>query len=90
MTSSVDKKEEGTSETKELLQNLNVTAVAKLLTDMRDDNHKIRSEQVGLHPIISQATQDITELRARINELKALGARGTMGGTGSTVHLKGE
>lgn len=89
MTDSSEENEE-TNETKEQVKKMNVDAVAKLLTNMQDDNHRIKSEQVSLHPIVSKISQDITELRAQITVLKAIGARGTMGGTGSTVHTQGE
>jgi hypothetical protein len=77
-------------ETKKAVKKLNVDAVAQLLTDMQTDNHKIKTEQVSLKPIILKVTQDVTALRAEINTLKAMGARGNMGGTGSTVHKQGE
>ncbi|MEK7613458.1 MAG: hypothetical protein AAB439_01105 [Patescibacteria group bacterium] len=85
-----EEKMEESSETKELVKKMNVDAVANVLVNMQIDNYKIKSEQVDLHPIVSRVTQDIAGLRAEINVLKAMGGRGTIGGTGSTVHMKGE
>ena len=75
--------------TKELVKKMNVDAVSQLLTDLQDDHHNIKNEQVDLKRILTNLTQDIVELRAEINMLKAMGFRGNMG-TGSTVHEKGE
>ena len=72
------------------VKKMNVLAVAKVLTDMQDDNHKVKSEHVDLKKLISKATQDLGELRAEIIKLKAMGFRGNIGGTGSTVHKQGE
>ena len=76
-------------ETKEVVKTMNVNAVAQLLTNIQDDNHKIKSEQIDLKRMVTNLTQGQTELRAEINMLKAMGFRGNMG-TGSTVHEKGE
>ena len=78
-----------TNETKELVKKMNVDAVAKVLTNMQDDNHKVKSEQADLKRIVSKVTQDIAGLRAEIHMLKAMGLRGNMG-TRSTVHKQGE
>ena len=72
-------------ETKALVKKMNVDAVSQLLTDLQDDHHNIKTEQVDLKRILTNLTQDILELRAEINMLKAMGFRGNMG-TGSTVH----
>ena len=74
-------------ETKALVKRMNVDAVSQLLTDLQDDHHNIKTEQVDLKRILTNLTQDILELRAEINMLKAMGFRGNMG-TGSTVHEK--
>ena len=74
-------------ETRELVKKMNVDAVSQLLTDLQNDHHNIKTEQVDLKRILTNLTQDILELRAEINMLKAMGFRGNMG-TGSTVHEK--
>ena len=76
-------------ETRELVKKMNVDAVSQLLTDLQNDHHNIKTEQVDLKRILTNLTQDILELRAEINILKAMGFRGNMG-TGSTVHEKGQ
>ena len=76
-------------ETRALVKKMNVDAVSQLLTDLQDDHQGIKNEQVDLKRILTNLTQDIVELRAEINMLKAMGFRGNMG-TGSTVHEKGE
>ena len=76
-------------ETRALVKKMNVDAVSQLLTDLQNDHHNIKTEQVDLKRILTNLTQDILELRAEINILKAMGFRGNMG-TGSTVHEKGE
>lgn len=76
-------------ETKALVKKMNVDAVSQLLTDLQDDHKSIKNEQVDLKRILTNLTQDIVELRAEINILKAMGFRGNMG-TGSTVHTQGE
>jgi chromosome segregation ATPase len=76
-------------ETKELVKKMNVDAVSQLLTDLQDDHHNIKTEQVDLKRILTNLTQNIVELRAEINMLKAMGFRGSMG-TGSTVHKQDE
>jgi capsule polysaccharide export protein KpsE/RkpR len=81
--------EEVVIEKKVLQKSLNLEAVAKLLTDMQDDDHKIMSDFVQMKNIISHATQDIAGLRAEINVLRVAGIRGDMG-TASTVHKKDE
>ncbi len=90
MIDSSEKTIEETNETKELVKKMNVDAVAHLLTNMQIDNYKVRSEFVDLKRMISRVTQDIAELRAQLNVLKAMGGRGILGGTGSTVHTQGE
>jgi len=75
--------------TKELVKKMNVDAVSQLLTDLQDDHHNIKTEQVDLKRILTNLTQDIVSLRAEINILKAMGFRGSMG-TGSTVHARNE
>ena len=72
-------------ETRALVKKMNVDAVSQLLTDLQDDHQGIKNEQVDLKRILTNLTQDIVELRAEINMLKAMGFRGNMG-TGSTVH----
>lgn len=86
----VSKKDEETNETKEQVKKMNVDAVAKILTGMQDDNHTVKSQFVDLKRIVTNLTQDIAELRAQTNVLKAMGGRGILGGTGSTVHKQGE
>jgi len=76
-------------ETRALVKKMNVDAVSQLLTDLQDDHQGIKNEQVDLKRILTNLTQDIVELRAEINMLKAMGFRGNMG-TGSTVHEKGQ
>ena len=89
--SNVSEKEiEETNETKELVKKMNVDAVANVLIKMQDENYEVRSEFVDLKRIISKVTQDIAELRPQLNVLKAMGGRGILGGTGSTVHKQGE
>ncbi|MEK7613457.1 MAG: hypothetical protein AAB439_01100 [Patescibacteria group bacterium] len=75
--------------TKALVKKMNVDAVSQLLTDLQDDHHAIKNEQVDLKRTLTNLTQTIVELRAEINILKAMGFRGATG-TGSTVHNKGE
>ncbi len=86
----LSEEKEETNETKELVKKMNVDAVANVLTNMQIDNYAVRSEFVDLKRIISKVTQDIAELRAQLNVLKAMGGRGIIGGTGSTVHKQGE
>ena len=69
---------------------MNVDAVANVLIKMQNENYALRSEFVDLKRMISRATQDKTELQAQLNILKAMGGRGIIGGTGSTVHKQGE
>lgn len=76
-------------ETRALVKKMNVDAVSQLLTDLQDDHQSIKNEQVDLKRILTNLTQNIVELRAEINILKAMGFRGSMG-TGSTVHEKDE
>ncbi len=83
-------KMEKTNETKELVKKMNVDVVANLLLKMQNENYKVRSEFVDLKRIISKVTQDKIELRSQLNILKAMGGRGIIGGTGSTVHKQGE
>ncbi len=84
-----EEKMEEINETKELVKKMNIDAVANVLTNMQNDNYKVKSEQADLKHIMSKATQEITGLRAEINVLKVMGFRGNMG-TGSTVHKQGE
>ena len=81
---------EETNDTKELVRQMNVDAVAKVLLDMKNYTFTVRSEQADITHMVSKITQDIAGLQAELNVLKAMGARGTIGGTGSTVHYKGE
>ncbi len=99
MTTEVEKKikeleenrrKEETNQTKELVKKMNVDAVANILLKMQSENYKVTSEHVSLKQMISRATQDIAGLRSQLNMLKALGGRGIIGGTGSTVHKQGE
>jgi chromosome segregation ATPase len=76
-------------ETKKAVKKMNVDAVSQLLTDLQNDHQNIKNEQVDLKRILTNLTQGLTELRAEINMLKAMGFRGNMG-TGSTVHAKDE
>jgi hypothetical protein len=71
--------------TKELVKKMNVDAVSQLLIDLQDDHHNIKNEQIDLKRTLTNLTQNILDLRAEINMLKAMGFRGNMG-TGSTVH----
>jgi chromosome segregation ATPase len=73
-------------ETRALVKKMNVDAVSQLLTDLQDDHKSIKDAQVDLKRILTNLTQDIVEMRAEINILKAMGFRGTMG-TGSTAHM---
>jgi len=84
------RKQEETSETKELVKKMNVDAVANILIKMQNENYALRSEFVDLKRMISRVTQDKAELQAQLNILKAMGGRGIIGGTGSTVHKQGE
>ena len=77
-------------EKKELVKKMNVDAVANVLIKMQNENYALRSEFVDLKRIITKVTQDKTELQAQLNILKAMGGRGIIGGTGSTVHKQGE
>jgi hypothetical protein len=88
--SDVSKTEEEAHQTKELVKKMNVDAVANVLLKMQNENYKVRSEFIDLKRIISSVTQDIEGLRSQLNILKAVGGRGTIGGTGSTVHKQGE
>ena len=90
MTDSSEETIEETNETKELVKKMNVDAVANVLIKMQNENYKVRSEFVDLKGMISRVTQDIAELRSQLNVLKAMGGRGIIGGTGSTVHKQGE
>lgn len=90
MSNLSENKIEETNETKELVKKMNVDAVANVLIKMQIDNYGVRSEFVDLKQIVTKVTQDITELRSQLNILKAMGGRGIIGGTGSTVHKKGE
>jgi hypothetical protein len=74
-------------ETRALVKKMNVDAVSQLLTDLQDDHKNIRDAQVDIKRMLTNLTQEIVELRAEINILKAMGFRGNMG-TGSTVHAK--
>ena len=74
---------------KELVKERNIDAIAQLLTDLQDTHQEIKNEQVDLKRILTNLTQDIVELKAQINMLKAMGFRGNTG-TGSTVHAQGE
>lgn len=76
-------------ETKELVKKMNVDAVSQLLIDLQNDHKGIKDEQVDLKRILTNLTQNIVDLRAEINILKAMGFRGNTG-TGSTVHVSGE
>lgn len=76
-------------ETRALVKKMNVDAVSQLLTDLQDDHQSIKSEQVDLKRMLTNLNQNIVELRAEINILKAMGFRGSMG-TGSTVHTPDE
>jgi hypothetical protein len=76
-------------ETKELVKKMNVDAVSQLLIDLQNDHKGIKDEQVDLKRMLTNLTQNIVELRAEINILKAMGFRGNTG-TGSTVHASGE
>lgn len=71
--------------TKEAVKKMNVDAVSQLLVDLQNDHKGIKDEQVDLKRMLTNLTQDIVEMRAEINMLKAMGFRGSMG-TGSTVH----
>lgn len=85
-----EKEIEENNETKDLVKKMNVDAVANILIKMQNDNHEVRSEFVDFKRMITKVTQDVAELRAQQNVLKAMGGRGIMGGTGSTVHTQGE
>lgn len=78
------------AETKEQVKKMNVYAVASLLVKIQNENHKIKSEFMDLKRVITKVTEDIKILRSQTNELKAIGGKGIIGGTGSTVHKKGE
>ena len=85
-----NKQKEDMENTKTHDKKLNIDAIANFLIKIQNENHQVKSEFINLKKIIKNSTQDISGLRAQINELKALGARGTIGGTGSTVNLKEE
>jgi len=76
-------------ETRELVRQMNVNAIAPLLTDLQDDHQDIKNEQVDLKRMMTNLNQEVLALRAEINMLKAMGFRGNTG-TGSTVHNKNE
>lgn len=84
------RRNEEVSETKELVKKMNVDAVANILIRMQNENYALRSEFVNLKQLISKVTQDKIELQTQLNILKAMGGRGIMGGTGSTVHTSNE
>lgn len=90
MSNSSEEKMEEASETIELVKTMNVDVVANLLLKMQNENYKVRSEFIDLKRMITKVTQDIVELRSQLNVLKAMGGRGIIGGTGSTVHKQGE
>lgn len=73
--------------TRALVKKMNVDAVSQLLTDLQDEHKNTKDAQIDLKRILTNLTQDIVELRAEINILKAMGFRGNMG-TGSTAHIK--
>ena len=90
MSNISEKKIEKNNETKELVKKMNVDAVANILIKMQNENYALRSEFVELKRMISKVTQDKAELQAQLNILKAMGGRGIIGGTGSTVHTQGK
>jgi len=90
MSNASEDKKKGSEETKDSGKKINIEAVGKILTDMQDDNHTLKSDFVQLSEIISKLTQDLTGLRAEANKLKVVGFRGNIGGTGSTVHKRDE
>jgi len=77
-------------ETKMAVRNVNVDALARIVTNIEQENNEIKSGNVKLRAMITKAMRDIEPLRAELIKLKAMGARGNLGGTGSTVHKKDE
>ncbi len=75
-------------ETKEVVRKMNVDAVANLLAKVQQDHHAVMADNVDLRRMVTDAKQELLNLRAEVNALKVMGFRGTMG-TGSTVHTKG-
>lgn len=90
MSNLSEEKMEETNETKELVKKMNVDAVSNVLIKMQNENYKVRSEHVDLKQMITRVAQDMAGLRSQLNVLKAMGGRGIIGGTGSTVHKQGE
>lgn len=70
---------------KEALKGKNIDIVSAQLLRTQEHNHQVQSEMVDLRRMLTQANQDIAELRGEVAALKAMGFRGIMG-TGSTVH----
>ena len=85
MSNLSDERMKEIEETKALVKKMNIDAASQLLIDLRDDHQGIKNEQVDLKRILTNLTQEIVELRAEINILRAMGFRGAAG-TGSTVH----
>jgi len=75
--------------TKEAVKSLNVTAVADLLMKVQAENKKVLEDNIDLKRMVTTNNQEIAELRAQLNILRALGYQGNMG-HGSTVHNAGE
>ena len=76
-------------DTKKHLEGKNINAVAQMLQATRDHNAKVQTEMHDLRRMVTQATQEITQLKGEIAALKMMGFKGNMG-TGSTVHNKDE
>lgn len=76
-------------DTKAVVKNMNVEAVAELLTKVQEKHHEVMADNVDMKRMVTDAKQEILVLRGEINALKAMGFRGNMG-TGSTVHNKDE
>lgn len=75
--------------TKEVVKTMNVNAVADLLIKVQEDHHKVLADNVDLRRMVTTNNQQMIEMRAELNMLKAMGFRGNLG-TGSTVHNANE
>lgn len=68
---------------KEILKDKNIDAVAQLLIDSREHNHKVQAEMVELRKNITTLTQQHAELQGQLNAIKAMGLVNM--GTGPTA-----
>lgn len=87
MDSLSEEKNKEINETKEGVKKINADGITKILTDIRDDSQKLKTEQVDIKRMLTDLSLGAVELRSHINIIKAMGFRGSMG-TGSTAHKK--